>query len=151
MLKEIFVDIQGFIGLYQISNFGNIKSFRRKEPIILKPFKDTNGYHRVTLCKKDYSVHRLVANAFLPKIESKDLVNHIDLNKTNNRVDNLEWCNNRENILHYFKSENPCVKFTDAKTYSVKLYKNRKQVHLGTFKTLEEANNIYRLEVAKLN
>ena len=73
MLKEIYVDIQGFIGLYKISNFGNVKSFRRKEPIILSPFKDTNGYHRVSLCGKDYSVHRLVANAFLPKIENKDL------------------------------------------------------------------------------
>ena len=150
MLKEIYVDIQGFIGLYQISNFGNVKSFRRKETIILTPFKDTNGYHRVSLCGKDYSVHRLVANAFLSKIENKDLVNHKDLVKTNNMVDNLEWCNNRENILHYFNSNNPCVQVTKANTYSVKIYKNKKQVHLGTFKTLQEANNIYKMELSQL-
>jgi len=150
MLKEIYVDIQGFIGLYQVSNYGNIKSFRRKEPIILKPFKDTNGYHRVTLCKRDYAVHRIVANAFLPKIENKDLVNHKDLDKTNNILTNLEWCNNRENVLHYFNSDNPCVQITKAKTYSVKIYKNKKQVHLGTFKTLEEANSIYKLEMSQL-
>jgi hypothetical protein len=150
MLKEIYVDIQGFIGLYKISNFGNVKSFRRKEPIILSPFKDTNGYHRVSLCGKDYSVHRLVANAFLPKIENKDLVNHKDLVKTNNRIDNLEWCNNRENVLHYFNSDNPCVQVTKANTYSVKIYKNKKQVHLGTFKTLEQANNIYKMELSQL-
>jgi hypothetical protein len=151
MLKETFVDIQGFIGLYQVSNFGNIKSFRRKEPIILTPFKDTNGYHRVTLCGKDYAVHRLVAYAFLPKIENKDIVNHKDLNKTNNFIDNLEWCNTRENALHYHNSDNPCVQVTEAKTYSVKIYKNRKQVHLGTFKTLQEANCVYMDEFAKLN
>jgi hypothetical protein len=150
MLKEIYVDIQGFIGLYKISNFGNVKSFRRKEPIILSPFKDTNGYHRVSLCGKDYSVHRLVANAFLPKIENKDLVNHKDLVKTNNSIDNLEWCNNRENVLHYFNSDNPCVQVTKANTYSVKIYKNKKQVHLGTFKTLEQANNIYKMELSQL-
>ena len=150
MLKEIYVDIQGFIGLYKISNFGNVKSYRRKEPIILSPFKDTNGYHRVSLCGKDYSVHRLVANAFLHKIENKDLVNHKDLIKTNNRIDNLEWCNNRENILHYFNSNNPCVQVTKANTYSVKIYKNKKQVHLGTFKTLEQANNIYKMELSQL-
>ena len=150
MLKEIYVDIQGFIRLYKISNFGNVKSFRRKEAIILSPFKDTNGYHRVSLCGKDYSVHRLVANAFLPKIENKDLVNHKDLVKTNNRIDNLEWCNNRENVLHYFNSDNPCVQVTKANTYSVKIYKNKKQVHLGTFKTLEQANNIYKMELSQL-
>ena len=150
MLKEIYVDLQGFIGLYKISNFGNVKSFRRKEPIILTPFKDTNGYCRVSLCGKDYSVHRLVANAFLPKIENKDLVNHKDLVKTNNRIDNLEWCNNRENVLHYFNSDNPCVQVTKANTYSVKIYKNKKQVHLGTFKTLEQANNIYKMELSQL-
>ena len=150
MLKEIYVDIQGFIGLYKISNFGNVKSYRKKEPIILSPFKDTKGYHRVSLCGKDYSVHRLVANAFLPKIDNKDLVNHKDLIKTNNRVDNLEWCNNRENVLHYFNSNNPCVQVTKANTYSVKIYKNKKQVHLGTFKTLEQANYIYKMELSQL-
>jgi hypothetical protein len=150
MLKEIFVDIQGFIGMYQVSNFGNIKSFRRKETIILKPFKDTNGYHRVSLCGKDYAVHRLVANAFLPKIENKDLVNHKDLNKTNNNIENLEWCNSRENATHYHNSENPCVQITEANTYSVKIYKNKKQVHLGTFKTLELANYTYKNAISKL-
>lgn len=150
MLKEIFVDIQGFIGMYQVSNFGNIKSFRRKKPIILKPFKDTNGYHRVTLCGKDYAVHRIVANAFLPKIENKDLVNHKDLNKTNNHIENLEWCNCRENVTHYHNSENPCVQITEANTYSVKIYKNKKQVHLGTFKTLELANYTYKNAISKL-
>ena len=150
MLKEIYLNIEGFLGIYQVSNLGNIKSLRRKEPIILKPFKDTGGYHRVSLCGKDYSVHRIVANAFLPKIKNKDMVNHKDYDKTNNTVTNLEWCNNRENILHYFNSENPCVQITKANTYSVKIYKNRKQVHIGTFKTLEEANMVYKNELIKL-
>ena len=151
MLEEKFVDIQGFIGMYQVSNFGNIKSFRREVPIILKPFKDTNGYYRVSLCGKDYPIHRLVANAFLPKIENKDIVNHKDLTKTNNNISNLEWCNNRENTNHYHNRENPCVQLTKHKNYAVKIYKNKKQVYLGTFKTIEEANNVYQNEILNLN
>ena len=149
MLKEIFIDIQGFIGLYQVSNFGNIKSLRKDVPIILKPFKDTNGYYRVSLYNKDYSVHRLVANAFLPKIENKDVVNHLDLIKTNNNVLNLQWCNNRENTNHYHNRLNPGVHITKNNRFLVKIYKNKKQCYLGTFDTINEASERYNLELIK--
>jgi hypothetical protein len=67
-------------------------------------YDESNGYRRVTLSidsvKTRHSVHRLVANAFLPTIEGKDFVNHINGDKKDNRVENLEWCNNQENMVH---------------------------------------------------
>lgn len=102
-MKEKWKDINGFEGLYQISNTGKIKSFRRSskfgspEELILKPSIINSGYHVVTLYhenskKRKYQVHRLVAEAFLPNPQNLPCVNHKDENKTNNNVDNLEWC-----------------------------------------------------------
>ena len=69
--------------------------------------KNRTGYIRVNLYnkgkKKRYFIHRLVAEAFLPKIQGKDFVNHKDGNKQNNELGNLEWCNRSENMKHYYK------------------------------------------------
>lgn len=99
MLNEIWMPIKGLENLYQISNLGKISNYKK----ILKPFKNNSGYLVIDLhyqgSKKKYLVHRLVAENFLPK-SNKSLVNHIDGNKENNQVTNLEWCTNSENILH---------------------------------------------------
>lgn len=99
---EIWKDIKGYEGLYQVSNMGRIKSLgndkTRKEKILsLKP--NNKGYIRVYLCKngkrKHFSVHRLVAEAFLPNPDNLPVVNHkIDdfEHRSDNRVENLEWC-----------------------------------------------------------
>lgn len=104
---EIWKDIEGYEGLYQISSFGRAKScvhFTHKKDMILKPCLRETGYHYINLYKnhkgRKFYIHRLVANAFLPKINGKDVVNHKDLNKTNNNVFNLEWCTTLENIQH---------------------------------------------------
>ena len=93
--KEIWKNVLGYEGLYQVSNLGNIKSFIGKEKI-LKPSTTNNGYPGVNLTKdkkiKRYSVHRLVAEAFIPNPNNYPCVNHKDENRTNNRADNLEWC-----------------------------------------------------------
>ena len=91
-------EIKGFEN-YQISNTGLI----RKDGVILKPF-DNNGYLRILLIngdkKKKKLIHRLVAETFIPNPDNKPQVNHKDLNKKNNNVDNLEWVTNQENVQH---------------------------------------------------
>ena len=96
---------------YQISSFGNVKSIANaasKKERILKPLITSNGYFRVALYKgkKSYfkSIHRLVAEYFIENSFNKEQVNHIDGNKLNNNVFNLEWCTYRENINHAIKN-----------------------------------------------
>ncbi len=99
--KEVWKDIQGFEGLYEISNYGNVRSLKFGKIKLLKPAKNKFGYYHVILCKngqkKEYRVHRLVANAFIPNPLNYPQINHKDENKLNNKVENLEWCNNQYN------------------------------------------------------
>lgn len=102
-----FVDIKGFEGLYKINQQGQILTFH-KTVKFLNPMLDKKGYLRVELRKnskrKGYFVHRLVAETFIPPINNKPFVNHIDGNKQNNCVENLEWCSNLENQRHAWKT-----------------------------------------------
>lgn len=98
-MKEIWKDIEEYNGLYQVSNFGRIKN--KKKEKILKLFLDTHGYVQVRLYKvsknKSHKVHRLVAKAFLPNPNNLPCINHKDENRTNNKIDNLEWCTYKYN------------------------------------------------------
>ena len=104
-MEEIYKDIEGYEGLYEISNLGNVKSLVNHKGVerekILKPLKNRNGYKGVHLYKnktsKTYDVHRLVANAFLPNPHNLPCVNHKDECRTNNNVENLEWCSYKYN------------------------------------------------------
>ena len=116
-MEEIWIDIKDYEGLYQVSNFGRIKSLPRhkiKTDKILKTCKNIWGYLYVSLCKdaivKKYKVHRLVAECFLPNPDNLPQVNHKDECKTNNFVfinndgtvdldkSNLEWCTPSYNV-----------------------------------------------------
>ena len=106
-MKEIWKDIKDYEGLYQVSNLGRVKRITTGR--VLKPLKHANGYIMVKLSKNSIvytkTVHRLVAEAFIPNPEHKSEINHIDENKTNNNVSNLEWMTRKENINHGTRTE----------------------------------------------
>lgn len=106
-MTEIWKDVDGYDGLYQVSNFGRVKSFKHKTPRILKAKAHTGGYLRVELYGNGQAdgrfIHRLVAQTFIPNPENKPTVNHIDGDKTNNRIENLEWATQHENNQHAVK------------------------------------------------
>ena len=87
---------------YEASNFGNVRSLKKRKPKILKPSISSSGYLQVILCRngktKNYFIHRLVAEAFIKKTNNYNEINHLDENKKNNKVENLEWCNRKENM-----------------------------------------------------
>ncbi len=100
-MKEIWKDIDGTSGRYQVSNLGNVRAFTRfRNGELLKFGKYSNGYLFVHFAKDtdkkgerhSYLIHRLVAQAFIPNPENLPQVNHKDEDKTNNKVENLEWC-----------------------------------------------------------
>lgn len=120
---EIWKDIPGYEGLYQASSLGRIKSlarnthYTRKSTNVVRPKTEkivrlgdggNNGYLKVSLCKKadinQIRVHRVIAITFLPNPENKPQINHLDGDKKNNHLSNLEWCTMAENMRHAFKN-----------------------------------------------
>ena len=117
-MEEIWKDIKGYEGLYQISNFARVKSLPRKRKFgnrtriipetIMKVHAKPSGYKYIKLYdvprhQITKHIHRLVAQAFIPNPENKEDVNHIDGNKANNVVTNLEWVTRSENLLHAYR------------------------------------------------
>lgn len=107
-MKEVWKPIENYEGLYEVSNTGKIKTFYgRNGAKFLKPLiNKTHGYSTVCLYKnkklKNVRLHKLVASAFILNPEEYYDINHKDGNKTNNHVDNLEWCNRSHNMKHCF-------------------------------------------------
>lgn len=111
MEKEIWRDIKGLEGKYQVSNLGRVKSLEREvvcgfgkkpihERILTSRVINNYGYHIMVLQGRIKLVHRLVAEAFIPNPNNLPEVDHIDHDKMNNRVENLRWINHKDNILH---------------------------------------------------
>src|SRR5574343_229710 len=102
---EIFKQIPDFPN-YEVSNYGNVKSYFNSKIIIRKPVADAKGYLRLILYKNGKAnpkkLHRLVAQVFIPNPNNLPQVNHKDGDKTNNHVSNLEWISNIENMRHSF-------------------------------------------------
>lgn len=105
METEIWKDIPGFEKVYMISSFGRVKSFKKSIDVFILSNKNSKGdYLSLILTHKSHKlstrIHRLVAEAFIDNPDNKKEVNHIDCNKQNNHVNNLEWATARENHFH---------------------------------------------------
>ena len=156
---EIWKEIVGFEGLYEISNYGNVKSCKRyvnfrfgKRLVfekLLRLGKDKDGYLMAILCqdgtKKTVKIHRLVANAFIDKFDGKNVVNHIDSNKSNNISSNLEWVSSLENICHSKSKLKSSSKYIGVsynkkdKAFRAHIFINGKNIYLGSSNTEEDA------------
>jgi hypothetical protein len=118
---EIWKDVIGYEGLYQVSNWGNVKAFakswvcgeyngvRKLPERLLIPQLQKKGYWAVNLRGHDginklIKIHRIVAKSFIENPQKKPQVNHINGNKSDNKIENLEWCTNQENIIHAYKN-----------------------------------------------
>lgn len=155
---EVWKDVVGYEGIYQVSNHSRIKSLGRyskgrvgnyvfRNEKILIPDTST-GYCRVTF-KKQHPVHRLVAIAFIPNPNNLPEVNHIDENKLNNDISNLEWVTHRENIRHSLTKKSK-TKITGVNWikgmngYQCSIWFNKKKHYLGFTKDLEKAKEIIK-------
>lgn len=161
-MEEVWEDIPGYEKIYQVSNLGRVKSLSRKtnqtdkiriiKEKILKQQVTMFGYKVVTLRKnnkrKEYKVHRLVLYSFLGV--SDLIVNHIDSNKQNNVLENLEYCTYSENTFHYFMNKNDAkIDFYKSKIiseylkgYSLSCIGRKYNYDKKTVKSLLVRNNI---------
>lgn len=156
---EIWKPIVGYEEIYEVSNYGRVKALERHiftlnknciyKPLILKAILGKRGYYEVRLSvnygSKIKKIHRLIAEYFIPNPSNKSQVNHIDGNRLNNDISNLEWVNNRENSCHRFKNSNCSSKYTGV-SYFKRDNKWRSQIQFkgkttrfGMFDTEEEA------------
>ena len=170
MAQEIWKEVNEFLGIYEVSNTGKVRCIDRKivrsngRPTSIKGRElsiglDKDGYHIVQFnvdCKRYVrKVHRLVYEAFIGKTEKGLVIDHIDNNKMNNNVDNLQQITNRINVS---KDRNridnlpTCVyKNISGKGYRVNFQADNIKVYVGTFKTAREAECVYKKVLINYN
>lgn len=174
-MKEIWKDIEGYKGLYQASNLGRIRSLTHevhcgltphskaiKKGKILQAHPNLRKYLTVVLSaknkRKTITVHRLIAQTFIPNPQNLPQVNHIDGDKNNNCVNNLEWCSAKENIQHSWKN-GLSKSYTHPKgvltKYSASLCKQVDQFdlynnYIKTFSSVSEASRMMNCSISNI-
>lgn len=157
MIKEIFKDIPGYEGIYQVSDLGRVKSFKGRFERILKPGVVTGGYMQVSLNKKPFRIHYLVIVTFLNRKPDKsinEVVNHKNFIRTDNRLENLEIITQRENANK--KHLNSGSKYTGVcwvksrNKWGANILINRHRRHLGYFTNEIDAHNAYQNRLKQL-
>lgn len=139
--KDIVIEKNGitydFTGLYQVSNLGNVRSMNFSGKVgnikTLKTYVGNNGYMRISISHNgkitNFFVHRLVANAFIPNPDNLEQVNHKDEDKTNNNVENLEWCDNEYNLNYGTRTERCRKKYKEQAEVRAEAVKGAKNPH----------------------
>lgn len=156
-MKEIWKEVPIYPGLLYASNIGRVKTLRNGKHTILKNSLQKSGYYYVTFSfkgnKKTVMVHRMICYAFFGI--SKLDVNHKDLDKLNNNLENLEFCSTRENVYHAInitKSNGlPVGVRKNYYKYVAYIKINHVQVCLGSFNTPDEASKVYLAKYKQLN
>lgn len=154
-MQEIWKDVNGYEGLYQISNLGRVKSFRAStkygspDEMILKPSLINSGYGVVTLYgngkRRKYQVHRLVATEFVKNPNNFPCINHKDENKLNNCVDNLEWCTYQYNN-NYGTAR---IRAAKARTKQIRQKTLNNEI-LATYQSLNIASVLLKIDYGTL-
>lgn len=138
MLREIWRDVKGYGGLYQVSIFGKVYS--KKANKIIQPYRNNKGYLKIDLYKdgkcEKFFVHRLVAETYIPNPNGYPQVNHKDENKENNRVSNLEYCDSKYNI-NYGTGHDRAAEKAKKSVFCIELNKS--------FKSITEASKATRV------
>jgi len=160
-IMEIWKDIKGYEGIYQVSNLGNVKNIKYERKKNLSPAKTRYGYLKVVLCKKGVNkskiVHKLVAIAFLNHKPCgwELVVNHKDFNKLNNKLENLEIVTNRENTNRkHLKSTSKYTGVSWSKVYNkwvTSIHYDGKPHILGYFIDEYEAHLAYENKLIEIN
>lgn len=149
-IGEIWVSVRGYIGLYQVSNFGRVMSLNYDKTGKIKLLKlvlNAQGYYQVCLHKngvqKIKKVHRLVAEAFIPNPKHLPSINHKDEDKTNNRLSNLEWCTVKYNTNYGTCQERKKEKISGEKHYLYGKHRTQefKDIVSNKLKGRESPNN----------
>jgi len=150
-MKETYKDIDGYEGIYQVSNLGNVKSLKYGNEKVLKNYLSCTGYYKVSLCvnfkAKSFNTHRLIAKSFIPNPDNKPQINHINGIRNDNRLDNLEWVTSKENMQHAHDTGLIITSKGEQRSLSKLTEKEVLEIRkIGKSKTQIELSRIYNVD-----